>query len=48
MDLCINHDFCTELLNVRDAGANGLSANASPLLSLTDAVEKGLEEPDEQ
>jgi len=33
--LCINHDFCTEQLNVRYAEPNGLSANAPPLLSLT-------------
>src|SRR5882757_6629692 len=29
-------------------GSNGLSPSASPLLSLTDAVEKGLEEWSEQ
>ena len=28
-------DFCTELLKVRYVEWNGLSANASPLLSLT-------------
>jgi hypothetical protein len=33
--MCIIHDFCTEPINVRYAGPNGLSANASPLLSLT-------------
>jgi hypothetical protein len=30
-----NHDFCTNLLDVRCVESNGLSTNAAPLLSLT-------------
>src|ERR1700735_1366502 len=31
MDLCINYDFCTNPLDVRCLGSNGLSANGAPL-----------------
>jgi hypothetical protein len=39
MSIILNesYDFCTEPVNVGCAGSNGLSANASALLSLTRA-----------
>ena len=35
--MCINHDFCTNPLDVRYVGSNGLSTNAAPLLSLVES-----------
>jgi hypothetical protein len=39
---CKNHDFCTRPTNVRYAGWSGLSANSSPLPSLTQLGHGGL------
>jgi hypothetical protein len=43
MNLCINHEFCTAPVKVRCGESNRLSANAPPLLSLTQAVIAGIE-----